>query len=347
MRVRVALAAAVSVAFVCVAAPAEAGATYEVSQFGPVPSPGHPFGVLATKSGVYVTTSSGDPFMPSTGDDAIFRYAASGGKPIDVTHVKTSPTMGLYTAAEDSAGRLYVVDMNGRILRYTPSANGLTHREVYATNPYAALGWPVSMWECLAFDSKGNLYVTDEQLGAIWKIPPNRKPALWLQDPRLLPVPLTGVNDIAIGPDGKLYFVQPIPADRAGGATVYRLPLTSSTPSSAQLEVFHEFPVAPAGGRTPIPAADDLAFGRSGKLYVTLTLSDQVAVLSADGKHEVATISSDAFDSPLGVRFEGDSILVANSNYAERIPPSDPANMRILKVDVGEPGLPLIRPAIR
>jgi hypothetical protein len=49
------------------------------------------------------------------------------------------------------------------------------------------------------------------------------------------------------------------------------------------------------------------------------------------------------FDVPLGESFLGNSLLIANANM---LPPDDATHWQILKVDVGERGLPLIRPSI-
>jgi hypothetical protein len=233
MRVRALLAAAVSFAFIASATPAGAGASYQASQFGPVPLPGHPFGVLATASAVYVTTSLGQAWRPGAGIDDVFTYRTSGGPPIASTQVTTSPTMGLYGTAQDAAGRIYVVDMNGRILRFTPTSHGLTGPETYATvpEPYRSLGWPASMWMLLAFDAKGNLFVTDADLGAIWRIPPNGQPSIWFQSPDLLSTAGGGANGIAIGPDHKLYVAVPAEADHVFASKIFRLPLTDAPPA--------------------------------------------------------------------------------------------------------------------
>lgn len=325
---------------------AGAGPSYAVSVFGPVPSPGHPFGVLATHSAVYTTTSFGQAWRVGAGVDAVFTYGLSGGKPIAANHVTTNPTMGLYGAAEDAAGRIYVVDMNGRILRFTPgSSRGLLGPETYATvpEPYRTLGWPASMWMLLAFDKKGNLYVTDANLGVIWRITPHGKPGIWFQSPDLVSFPPgTGPEGVAVGPDHKLYVAVTVRADHLFSPTIFRLPMTGTPPSADQLEVFHEFPFEPGGHPTPWPSPSDIVFGKSGKLYATLFSTDEVAVLDRAGR-EVHRIASKMFDIPLGMTFLGDSLLVASSNM---LPPDNPTHSQILKIDVGEPGLPPIRPAL-
>jgi sugar lactone lactonase YvrE len=313
---------------------AGAGRSYAVSVFGPVPAPGHPFGVLATKDAVYATTSAVSPLRPDSGEQVVLRYPTDGGAPVARSTVQTAPDMGLFGAAEDAEGRIYVVDMNGRILRFTPNGGGLAGPEVYATDPYRELGWKASMWMNPVFDRKGNLYVIDASQGAIWRIPPSRTPAVWFQDPRIAGHS-AGANGMTLGPDRKLYF--PL-AD----GPLYRLPLTTTSPRHDQLELFHEFTVEPGAHDTPLPGPIDVAFGRSGRLYVTLASADRIAVLAPDG-NVLREITSDAFDYPLGVRFQGRSLLVANSNFLGQ---ENQAHWAILKVFVGESGLPLIRPTL-
>ena len=302
-----------------------------VRVFADVPAPGTPFGVLATEDSVYVSTSSGSTFRRGAGTDAVFRYSEDGGTPVAAT-VETMPDMGLFGMAEDGDGRIYVVDMNGRILRFTPDAGGLGAPEVYATNPYRALGWKVSMWMLPAFDTNGDLYVTEGTQGSIWRIPPGGAPTLWFQDPRLASVPYGGLNGLAIGPDHRLYLAM-------AQGTIYRLPLSTATPTADKLELFHAFPPDPAGYPAPPVGSTDLAFGRSGKLYVTLGTKGAIAVLNTTGD-VVEEITDPRLDCPLGIRFHGTSVLVAVSSYFR----GNPDAWKILAVDVGEPGLPLARP---
>jgi sugar lactone lactonase YvrE len=326
----------IAVVALLVVAPVAQASAPPTTVFAQVPSPGYPFALVPTDDAVYVTTSAGHPGRLSDGVDAVFKYAPGGGSLIGKANVTTGAEMGLYGAAEDGEGRIYVVDMNGRILRFTPHGRSLLGPEVYATDPYRSLGWQVSMWMLLAFDENGDLYVTDESMGAIWRIPPHGAPVVWFQDVRLRSDPLSGLNGIAVGPDHRLYFVLP-------RSEIYRLPLTRSSPSADQLELFHAY-VPEAGDHPyPEPVPDDLAFGKSGRLYVSLFGSNQIGVLAPDGR-DVRRIDVSGADGLLGLRFQGDSVLVANSNA---LAPENSSHWQILKVDVGEPGWPLIRPTIR
>ena len=72
-----------------------------------------------------------------------------------------------------------------------------------------------------------------------------------------------------------------------------------------------------------------------------MTGINEIAVLKRDGSER--RITDVRFDVPIGLRFQGDSLLVANSNY---FPPENQDHWLILKVFVGESGRPLIRPHI-
>ena len=317
------------------ARPGSSAGVGNVTVFAALGAPGHPFGVLPTHDGVFVTTSSGTPFHPGAGVDAVLEYPASGGSPIASASVTTMRDMGLFGAAEDANGRLYVVDMNGRVLRFHPGRRVLSAPETYAAvpPPYGTLGWKSSMWMLPAFDDEGNLYVTDEQLGAVWRIPPNGDAELWFRDPRLACVYPGGLNGIALAPDGKSLLLA-LP----GQGQIWRLRISTS-PTSSDLTLFHQFAIED-GSPTPFSGSTDLVFGRSHRLYVTLPTAGLIAVLSEDGATEVDHISSDRFAFPLGLRFLDDSLLVANSHYLD-----DTAG-EVLRVEVGESGLPLARPTI-
>jgi hypothetical protein len=75
-------------------------------------------------------------------------------------------------------------------------------------------------------------------------------------------------------------------------------------------------------------------------MYVALIGTNQIAVLDPAG-NEIRRISSPLFDSPWGLAFMGQSLLVTNADIQ---PIESPARWKVLKVFVGERGLPLNRP---
>jgi DNA-binding beta-propeller fold protein YncE len=314
----------------------------ETTVFASVPAPGHPFGVAVDTDRVYVSTSDGDFYaghLNSQGE-RVFAYDLKGNL-ITTTRIATMPNagMGLFGLALDHnpgpTHRLYVADMNGRILRI--GLGQLPSRpQVFSHVPsiFKAGGWAAAMWNDLAFDHAGNLYVTDDK-PRIWRVTPSGTPAIWFQDPRLIGFAGFGGGPLGgrIDPTGKyFYFTVSGSALLGSDGVVYRLPLVDH-PTAKDLQVVHRFP-AVAGAPT---LAMGLAFGRSGKIYVCLYSTNQIAVLDPSG-HEVQRISSPLFHNPWGIAFLGQSLLVAN---ADVIPQEVPDHWKVLSVFVGEYGLAL------
>jgi sugar lactone lactonase YvrE len=316
--------------------------------FASVPAPGHPFGVAVDKNRVYISTSAGDFFAdPATGGhlnsdgERVFAYDLKGNL-VRTTSIATMPNsnMGLFGLALDGNPnpdhQLYVADMNGRILRLSLDQKNAAP-VLFAQAPLPG-GWMVTMWNDLVFDRAGNLFMTDDK-PRLWRVTPDGQASIWFQDPRLAGLfgfaggPLGG----RIDPSGKyLYFSITISATFPGEAVIYRLPLVEH-PSASDLQVVHRFPVVPGQA---LPQATGLAFAESGNLYVSLIGTNQIAVLDPSG-NEMRRISSPLFDSPWGLAFIGRSLLVTNADIQ---PVESPDRWKVLKVFVGESGLPLNRP---
>ena len=320
----------------------------ETTVFATLPAPGHPFGIAVDKNRVYVSTSAGDFFAdPATGGhlnsdgERVFAYDKKGNL-LTTTSIATMPNanMGLFGLALDGNPtpdhQLYIADMNGRILRLSLGQKNAAP-VLFAQAPLAG-GWMVTMWNDLVFDRSGNLFVTDDK-PRIWKVTPDGQASIWFQDSRL-----TGLFGFAggplggrIDPTGKFfYFTITISATFPGEAVVYRLPLVDH-PSAADLQVVHRFPAVPG---QQLPQAAGLAFASSGNIYVGLIGTNQIAVLDPTG-NEIRRISSPLFDSPWGLAFIGQSLLVTNADIQ---PVESPDRWNVLKVFVGESGLPLNTP---
>jgi sugar lactone lactonase YvrE len=327
----------------------------DTSVFASVPAPGHPFGIAVDRQRVYVSTSVGDFFagmrMNSAGEE-VLAYDRDG-KLVHTTHIATQPdaTMGLWGMALDGnperGHNLFVADMNGRILRVgLNDERTTTAPEVFATPPAAfSGGWPVTMWNDITFDRAGNLLMTDDK-PRLWRITPDGQASVWFTDPRIQGLfgfaggPLGG----RIDPSGKyFYFTITISAEFPNEAVVYRLRIVDH-PTAADLELVHRFPVTgpiPQGCPDPAcPQASGLAFAKSGNLYVGLLGPSQIAVLNPAGQ-EIKRISSPLFNTPWGIAFLGDSLLVTNGDVTSV---DHPDSWKVLKVFVGEPGLKLNRP---
>jgi sugar lactone lactonase YvrE len=311
-----------------------------------VPFPGHPFGVAVDTNRVYVDTSRGDFFASQTNSagERVYAFDKEGSLQETIT-IPTMPdaTMGLWGAALDgNRGRnhkLYVADMNGRILRVHVGQRPPTF-DVFSTPPppFNTGDWHTTMWNDLVFDRHGNLFMTDDK-PRLWKITPDGAASVYFTDDRLLGQfhfaggPLGG----RIDPTGEwLYFSITISAQFPGDALVYRLRLVDH-PGPSDLELVHRFAAEP--GQVP-PQASGVAFADSGNLYVALLGPNQIAVLDPAG-NEIRRLSSPLFDSPWGLAFLDRSLLVSNADIN---PVESPSKWIVSKVFVGERGLPLNRP---
>jgi sugar lactone lactonase YvrE len=314
----------------------------ETSVFARVPYPGQPTGILVDGDTVYV---SGAGFATEPVDDwAVWAFDRRTGQPKMgettrlVRHMLVS-FMGLTGMAKDAQGRLYVVDMNGRILRTTVDKRSW---EVYATLPTHGIGmWPAgTMPMDMVFDSDGNAYVTDTNFPGIWRVSAGgSKVDLWFKDLRLLSYPL-GSHGITLGPDRRLYIAMCISEqpDSPAHGVVYRLPVDS--PDSSHFQELFRYP--------PGSCAVGLRFGKSDKLYVMLGGLNQVSILRPDGTEELRFPSPAEnarqeipYDFPFMASFDGEgSLLVTNAA------PTATERWAVLRAFVNDTAFPLPEPSL-
>ncbi len=181
----------------------------DTTVFATAPFPGHLFGVAVDHSRIYISTSRGDFFAsPATGGqlnsagERVFAYDKAGHL-VKTTSIATMPNsdMGLFGLALDGnptpTHKLYVADMNGRILRLALDRDAAAP-ELFAQvpPPFSGLGWHASMWNDLVFDKSGNLFMTDDK-PRLWRVTPDGHASIWFTDPRL-----AGLFGFAGGPLG-------------------------------------------------------------------------------------------------------------------------------------------------
>src|SRR4051794_2087444 len=314
-----------------------------------VPYPGHPGGIVVDGDTAYVDTFN--PVTRATDDyDAIFTYDIATGKlrddrpnPIRVPRMMSPTVMGLAAMALDAHGRLYVADMNGRIVRVDPETGDQTDYAMFPTSSATSLS---EMPDGIAFDKRGNLYVTDGSAPIIWRVPPGGGVAkAWLVDPLLPSAWASGLDGAAIDPSGTfLYFTEGY-----GSATaVYRVPLDRPEPSAVELVHLYGPPAVTVDRENSeihgVFGVSAIAFGASARLYVTLVGPNQISVLRPDGTEEIRFPDADRhapYDNPLFPAFDGHgSLLVTN------LAMDDAAKSKVLSAWVDDRALPLIRPSI-
>jgi len=233
---------------------------------------------------------------------------------------------GLLGLAVDVFGNVY-----GAVQSADPAANGVwrfDRRTGHATRlpGTAAIGIPNG----LAFDHRGNLFVTDSAAGAIWRIPWGGSAAIWLQNPTL-----TG--------DGSLQLGVPLGANgiafRNGLLTVTnterRTVLSIPTWDPSNLHV-----VTTLGGNP-----DGVAMDVRGNAYVAINLQDTIAGVSPSGTVSVVA-SGDPLDFPSSMAFgtaRGGRRTLYGVNFSIGelfgLPPGfGPA---VFTIDVGVAGVPV------
>jgi sugar lactone lactonase YvrE len=199
----------------------------------------------------------------------------------------------------------------------------------------------IGLPNALAFDKRGNLYVTDTNVfgtdppqGAIWRIPPNGAAEVWFQDSELL----GGLGELPgyfpLGANGIAYHDH--------GLYVF----------NTEKGLISHVPVLPDGSPgTPTIIADDpvelwlldgIAMDVHGMIYAAMV--GQNRILKVDPKSgEITEVAGagDGLDGPASLAFgtgRGDRGSLFFTNYA--VLSAEP-NPGVLKVDVGVPGLPL------
>jgi sugar lactone lactonase YvrE len=190
----------------------------------------------------------------------------------------------------------------------------------------------------VAFAVNGDAYVTDSFQATIWRVPVGGGvPQIWFQDPRLASLYI-GVNGVRLDPSATQLYVT-VTTDLLARSFVYRLPLVAQ-PTAADMTEFHAFALG--------DSADGIAFGATGKLYVTLALptSSGFVVLRQDGSEETRVTNDPLsptvpYDSPANLAFDGTgSVFVVNHALLTNLP----SHFTVLKVFVGDVGWPLLTP---
>ena len=322
-------------------------------------APGMPEGIAVRDGVVYVSTHVSARGNAGAEASKIFRFDLETKQPlgaITVSGQTTSGTHGLLSIAFDASGRLYVLDRNpSRVVRIDLTSG---EQETYASFPELPTCRPVigpstncapvtvdepNFVDYLAFDGAGNAYVTDLQAATIWRVPPNGIPEIWFQDARLDSI--FGPNGIAVDAAGTTIYFAMTGSNQPTSPTqgiIYTLPIKDA-PVAADLKVFHTF-------LTPASGPDGIAFGASGKLYVALAGSNQVAILNPDGTefaifpNAVSNQMQEVpYDLPASVAFDGNgSLLVTNQSFFT----ATESHWAVLDAWVGDTAQPLIEPPI-
>lgn len=193
-----------------------------------------------------------------------------------------------------------------------------------------AIGFP----NALAFDKRGNLYVTDSSLGAIWRISRSGSLELWLQH-----VLLEGLGEIPgyppIGANGIAYRHRNLYVANTEKGLMLRIPIWKGG-GAGYPEIIAEGP--------ELYGLDGIALDVHGNIYAALVLQSKLVRIDPVGGDVVdLATADDGLDEPASLAFgtgRGRRQSLFVTNYAV-IPPEAGFGPAVLKMDVGVPGLPL------
>ncbi len=166
-------------------------------------------------------------------------------------------------------------------------------------------GWPVCFPDDIAFDTHGDMYVTDLTLSGIWKLTPEHRFKLWSTDP-LLEWPEApysgfpeGANDVVIAPDGSALFVV-----TGGSPAIVKVPIRSDGSAGPAMIVARDLGVL-----------DGIELDERGNIYVSEIYRNEISVFSPDGRQRIVigTAGTAPLDGPTSLSYRNGTLCVANS----------------------------------
>ena len=294
-----------------------------------VPSPGFPEGVAVHKGRIYVSGPAAFGAGPST----VFVYNLDSGALVNTIAIANEPFPGgasciafgdnddLYVIVE--ALGIVKIDLDTNVQSIYASPFPFVFHSAFAPGP--------ELLNDLAFDQKGNLYITDSFQATIWRVPKGGgQPQVWLQDSAL--DGFFGPNGIRIDEKSEnAYFTVTFNGAFGGPGSLYKVPLKDH-PTIADVQLVHTY--------TPFAAPDGIAFGKSGKIYVCLAGYSQISVI--DSGNEVARYSGPAgslpWANPANIAFDDQNRRIIVTNHASLVMPTNPALFAIFDVFVDDTG---------
>lgn len=325
--------------------------------------PGFPEGIAGSGNKMYVSSPAQ---FGHAGDAKIFVFDTNKGTPLREYAIPAGnplPTHGLVGLALDGSGHLYVADVQRGVVQLDLSSGKST---TYAVIP----DLPPCVGELLdscsptitdrppfpndiVFDGAGNAYVSDSAQATIFKVPPPspaepepQEAKVWFQDARLDREGF-GPNGIRFTPDRSQLCI----AVTGPPGAIYCV--NSADPKELG-EPQHDYDDDPRVGRNPPQGPDNMAFGKSGNLYVALAFSNKVDVLEPGQDKGGEPYSGPAsgprgdvpWDAPAGVAFDNASGSLLVVNHALNSGVLFPDLFVVFDVFLKEAGDPLEKPSL-
>lgn len=276
----------------------------------------HPEGVAVDKRG--------DVFVSVTPLGQIRKYDPDGSEIQRVQVVPAGSGLGLAGLAVDAPGNVYVAAITfdeGTQGVYKVSRAGSVTRLPGTEKIEFANG--------LAFDKRGNLYVTDTARGAVWRVPADGGPAaIWYESSLLQG---TGAFNfgVPLGANGIAYRQNEIVVGNTERARLVRITIEPDG-SAGAVSVLAEAPA--------LLGVDGLAFDVHGNLWAAVIAQSTIVRVSPSGAITTIATAADGLDWASSLAFGKNRDLWV-VNYAIG-PPGGPGPA-LLRLSVGVKGQPV------
>lgn len=181
----------------------------------------------------------------------------------------------------------------------------------------------------VTLDQRGNAYITDTILGAVWRIPAAGGPAeLWYQSPLLLGSGIFGFG-FPLGANGIAFRQSQLVVSNTEGGRLVRISINPDG-SAGPATVLAEGPA--------LLAVDGIAFDVHGNVWAAVIAQSTIVRVSPSGTVTSVATAADGLDWASSIAFGKDHDLWA-VNFAIG-PPGGPGPA-LLRLEVGVKGQPL------
>lgn len=245
-----------------------------------------------------------------------------------VSGIVPGQDFGLLGLATDARGNVY-----GAVQAADPDVNGVWRFDRRTGDATRLAGSEaIQVPNGLAFGKRGNLYVTDSLLGAIWRVPPGGEAGVWLEDPLL-----TGDGSLGlfVGVNGIAVRHRVVTVTNTERHTLLTVPVHANG-TAGDLSIHSSFP-----NFNP----DGLALDVHGNVYVAMNVQNTIVRVTPDGSQTIVA-EGDPLDFPSSVAFgnaKGNrrNLFIVNFSIGELFGIEGGFGPALLRTSVGVPGAPL------
>ena len=317
MRVRAILASALALAIVVSGGLARAGVPIQtVVTFNPAAGE-FPEGLAIDKTG--------DIYVSLVGPVDEIRTFSPDGTQSTLAHFAV-PGFGPLGIAIDASGAVYVA-----VASFEAATQGVYRVRPDGTSQRLTGTGGIQFPNGLAFDHLGNLYATDSILGAVWRIQRGGSAEIWFQSPLLEGNGAAGLG-FPLGANGIAFRNNEIIVSNTEGARLVNIPVQPDGSAGS--------PTVMAEGAA-LFGADGIALDVHGDVFVAVNPQSMLLRVENDGSITSLAAAADGLNNPASLAFGtgmGNRKSLFVTNFAVFSSAPTPA---LLKVAVGEPGLPL------